>query len=39
VGLTIAVARDLAAELEDVILDAEETAMGPDLLVRPQQKT
>jgi Fe-S cluster assembly iron-binding protein IscA len=38
-GLTIVVARDLAPELEDAILDAEETATGADLLVRPQQKT
>jgi Fe-S cluster assembly iron-binding protein IscA len=38
-GLTIVVARDLAPELEDAVLDAEETATGADLLVRPQQKT
>ena len=38
-GLTIVVARDLAPELEDAVLDAEETTTGADLLVRPQQKT
>ena len=38
-GLTVVVARDLAPELENAIVDAEETATGADLLVRPQQKT
>ena len=38
-GLTVVVSSDLAPKLENAILDAEETATGADLLVRPQQKT
>jgi Fe-S cluster assembly iron-binding protein IscA len=38
-GLTVVVARDLAPELENAILDAEDTGTGADLLVRPQQTT
>jgi Fe-S cluster assembly iron-binding protein IscA len=37
-GLTIVVAKDLAPELEDAVLDAEETSTGADLFVRPQQR-
>ena len=36
-GLTVVVAKDLAPELENSVLDAEETATGADLLVRPQE--
>ena len=38
-GLTVVVARDLAPQLENAVLDAEETATGADLMVRPQQET
>lgn len=36
-GLTIVVAKDLAPDLENAVLDAEETPTGADLFVRPQQ--
>jgi Fe-S cluster assembly iron-binding protein IscA len=35
-GLTIVVAGDLAPDLEDQVLDAQETETGADLVVRPQ---
>lgn len=38
-GITIVVAPDLAPDLEDAVLDAQETPTGADLFVRPQQKT
>src|SRR5262245_22413020 len=37
-GLTVVVAKDLAPQLEDAVLDAEETPSGADLFVRPQQQ-
>jgi Fe-S cluster assembly iron-binding protein IscA len=37
-GLTIVVAKDLAPELDQAVLDAEETPSGADLFVRPQQQ-
>jgi Fe-S cluster assembly iron-binding protein IscA len=36
-GLTVVVSRDLAPDLENAVLDAEETSTGADLFVRPQQ--
>jgi Fe-S cluster assembly iron-binding protein IscA len=38
-GLTVVVAKELAPDLENAVLDAEETATGADLFVRPQQRT
>ena len=38
-GITIVVASDLAPDLDDAVLDAQETPTGADLIVRPQQKT
>jgi Fe-S cluster assembly iron-binding protein IscA len=38
-GLTVVVAKDLAPDLEDAVLDAQETATGADLFVRRQQQT
>ena len=38
-GLTVVVASDLASELENAVLDAEETSTGADLFVRPQQRS
>src|SRR5262245_28113770 len=37
-GLTIVVAKDLAPDLENAVLDAQETPTGADLFVRPQQQ-
>jgi Fe-S cluster assembly iron-binding protein IscA len=37
-GLTIVVAKELAPDLENAVLDAEETPDGADLFVRPQQQ-
>ena len=36
-GLTIVVQKELAPQLDDAVLDAEETPTGADLVVRPQQ--
>jgi Fe-S cluster assembly iron-binding protein IscA len=36
-GLTVVVAQDLAADLENAVLDAAETSTGADLFVRPQR--
>lgn len=38
-GLTIVVQKELAPDLEDAVLDAEETPTGADLVVRPQQES
>jgi Fe-S cluster assembly iron-binding protein IscA len=38
-GLTIVVQKELAPDLADSVLDAEETPTGADLVVRPQQQT
>ena len=38
-GITVVVAPDLAPDLENSVLDAEETSTGADLFVRPQQQT
>jgi Fe-S cluster assembly iron-binding protein IscA len=38
-GLTIVVAKELAPDLDNAVLDAEETPSGTDLFVRPQQQT
>jgi Fe-S cluster assembly iron-binding protein IscA len=37
-GLTIVVQKELAPDLEEAVLDAEETPTGADLVVRPQQQ-
>ena len=38
-GLTIVVAGELAPDLDNKVLDAQETETGADLMVRPQPKT
>jgi Fe-S cluster assembly iron-binding protein IscA len=36
-GITVVVAGDLAPDLDDAVLDAQETPTGADLFVRPQR--